>query len=535
MRSVGTITLLLGFSLALFSESAEEYSYIPHFTKESYQAAHEQFYQILKGRFAAAASNTEKKTLSLCSQIHSRHSFAKIIRNKVKPEILNQKVSLYKVTPLHVAVGVNRTNVIDWLLSKLPNLNLQDRAGFTPLHLAALHETKEVYNKLVRAGADETIIDNYGATPQKLWDLTHMKHPKEQKIKIFSLINDEVETIDAVEFYDILGARYIETTKATPKDIIQLWAASIKEFPVLEVEFPTDPSVYIKLDYDKESDLEVEPIGWGLFASEGFGPQEIITEYQGRWMPKRHSLRDAEYAYSHINPELYRGYGAYIQDSFPNAALVEFHKEGLPNRIGIVATEPIKAGDQILLDYREHPVKWNLHKEFRVMNFFAFSHLTTEKIIDSFIEEKAPMGLAQKLFYVLNTPSAMMHFVVSSNNGPQKTLKLLNSSKCNASQNCLAIKNDMTQLATFLAENWDGLEFLRLYLAQKAADGRVMFLMNFIHSLVNLTEMQSELISPEFSEDEKLALIAEYWRKVVKDTCDDEDMPPSYKYTHCKK
>lgn len=73
-------------------------------------------------------------------------------------------------TALHVAAANLRYLAIDELLKAGADPNAQNRAGRTPLHEAAFHQTPDVWNKLIGAGGMDDIRDRDGVSPQSLRD-----------------------------------------------------------------------------------------------------------------------------------------------------------------------------------------------------------------------------------------------------------------------------------------------------------------------------------------------------------------------------
>ncbi len=72
-------------------------------------------------------------------------------------------------TPLGLAASRGDIESIKTLLGKAVDLNCQDRAGRTPLHLAALNERVDVVSALLEAGADVDATDEqFGCRPLHL-------------------------------------------------------------------------------------------------------------------------------------------------------------------------------------------------------------------------------------------------------------------------------------------------------------------------------------------------------------------------------
>lgn len=65
------------------------------------------------------------------------------------------------------AAGLGHTQIVDDIVSRSPHaVSSMDSEGRTPLHYAAIvRDGGEVYNKLVRAGADELAQDHVSYKP----------------------------------------------------------------------------------------------------------------------------------------------------------------------------------------------------------------------------------------------------------------------------------------------------------------------------------------------------------------------------------
>lgn len=73
------------------------------------------------------------------------------------PAVLAAAKDSNGLTPLHKAAGLNHLAVVEYLLDIYPTATQEiDGSGKTPLHWAA---SPEIFNKLVRAGADEQAFD----------------------------------------------------------------------------------------------------------------------------------------------------------------------------------------------------------------------------------------------------------------------------------------------------------------------------------------------------------------------------------------
>lgn len=80
------------------------------------------------------------------------------------PGAVNEKNPRGK-TPLHEAVGSNRTETVKLLIANGADLGATDKTGMTPLHVAAMWNRAEQVAILLDAGADLDARDKFGDTP----------------------------------------------------------------------------------------------------------------------------------------------------------------------------------------------------------------------------------------------------------------------------------------------------------------------------------------------------------------------------------
>ncbi len=86
-------------------------------------------------------------------------TFNKLLSCKSIENILNMKNKNGK-TPLHLAVEKSNYDMVEALLKKGCKINEQDKDGNTPLHLSVKNQDDKLSNVLVNNGADKTISNN---------------------------------------------------------------------------------------------------------------------------------------------------------------------------------------------------------------------------------------------------------------------------------------------------------------------------------------------------------------------------------------
>lgn len=74
----------------------------------------------------------------------------------------------YGWTPLHIAIRRDRRDMVAYLLEKGADINKQDGVGWTPLMECVMDDKPELCKMLLDAGADTTIANDRGATAPML-------------------------------------------------------------------------------------------------------------------------------------------------------------------------------------------------------------------------------------------------------------------------------------------------------------------------------------------------------------------------------
>jgi len=80
------------------------------------------------------------------------------------------------------AINYSDLHMVEWLLDKCPNVDIQDKEGWTPLHYASQGYAVQMAEKLLGAGAKVDIQDGYGNTA--LWRAVFESRGRGELIKL---------------------------------------------------------------------------------------------------------------------------------------------------------------------------------------------------------------------------------------------------------------------------------------------------------------------------------------------------------------
>ena len=92
------------------------------------------------------------------------------------PRISIDLVDKNGITPLHVAASFKRVDIIEMLIQASADVNAPDYLNATPLHYAAYGGTPEIITQLLEAGANDKLVDNAGWLPVQYALSRHYYH-----------------------------------------------------------------------------------------------------------------------------------------------------------------------------------------------------------------------------------------------------------------------------------------------------------------------------------------------------------------------
>jgi hypothetical protein len=330
------------------------------------------------------------------------------------------RTSLHGLSPLHVAVIVNRAEVCKELLELGADVNAPDKRNWTPLHHAAVGNHKEVISVLKTYGADLDLKNDTGGTYLNI--LTLIDSPIEEKETLIPLFyredNAKERQLTAGEYKQITHSSYIFENIVDPSYLILNW---LKEKPPL-----SNPDLLPLFDESWKKFLHHHPIhrlspmthhghplphqlSLGLFARQWMSPMELIGEYLGEFQVKR----PIPSLYSILNgPDAVRFSNdiSRINDGFPNLGMLFFpDRGGMSRRFVLTALEEIAPGEEFCWNYASHDIKLGPYIEIRQQPLRAFLKGPFRKRIFEIVEARTKGGFQnyadfERLLYILQTP-----------------------------------------------------------------------------------------------------------------------------------
>ncbi|CAK5265666.1 unnamed protein product [Mycena citricolor] len=112
---------------------------------------------------------------------------------------------------LHLAALLRFGKLVDWLVQAGADIDSRDRAGFTPLHFAALSGSDVCVRVLLHAGADREIVNAMGKTAEEVAARPDMFDSVSNlaQAEAHLLVDDEAHWGDAEEESDDEGPRHV--------------------------------------------------------------------------------------------------------------------------------------------------------------------------------------------------------------------------------------------------------------------------------------------------------------------------------------
>jgi hypothetical protein len=330
-------------------------------------------------------------------------------------EAASQKCAL---TDLHRAVLQGDVSQIKQLVEQGAQLDAPAKHRWTAAHFASLHEDSVILDLLFELDASKKSLDVNKGTPEDLWKLTHLFEG--QKINFWDESSQSVVQISAEEFEKLTGARFVESTKMSPKTLAEQWLQGFKKHPknvpmAIQRIPKFQDGVYIKKMPGN--------IGYGIYALRAFKANEVIGEYQGEWVGEL-IKEDAEYSTQNINGAHLRGYVPFSAHGFPNAALEPISQQkGMSANEILIAKTAIRPHQPIMWNYGTHDIVWKVYQEQLpdVLDRYILRHGLGLQSNNPQANHEQHINI---LTYVLTTPTVFIRLLLE-NKIPKYDLELI--------------------------------------------------------------------------------------------------------------
>ena len=374
--------------------------------------------------------------------------------------VLEERTEDRFLSPLHIATISGNEKAVEQLIEAGVQIDGCDKFHWAAIHHAAMLGHKTILALLLAKGADIRVQTNRKATYQTIQSLVYPSAYKvDNLIRLFW--KDEQGNCSQLtkgSYQQKTSAQFLDEYRVTQVQVFKTWSdlsKKKKEFPFVEqlkssFEFyRQDPSSHVLAKVTKNSSGQILPFspGLGIFAKEDVTPFQILGEYFGELVEDEGSVVDKEYLLNDVDGKKYRNEIAQINDGFCNTAVVSIlDRGGLFTRYVLVAIEPIKAGDQFCWNYGfGHIVKEGPYIEFRqkemrdFINEYSINYLV--ECYNKMVNKNASFEefcLAEKISYVMNTPSVLFSLALEGEVTRQESLCLHNAyigllQECNCS------------------------------------------------------------------------------------------------------
>eukprot|EP01128_Nolandella_sp_AFSM9_P003636 TRINITY_DN1586_c1_g1_i1.p1 TRINITY_DN1586_c1_g1~~TRINITY_DN1586_c1_g1_i1.p1 ORF type:complete len:412 (-),score=88.79 TRINITY_DN1586_c1_g1_i1:115-1305(-) len=269
-------------------------------------------------------------------------------------------------TVLHYAVLTGSVEMCRVLISLGASV-LIDRndfiTGFTPFHLALFTQNRSLMWYLMSVGADVSLQDSYGATAFDYGRLLRFISPPSPtpSLSFYEADSQRIIPWSVTEFERTLKVTWEPFFRADLSYIEELLFSG-KQVGEKDQDFRSKYSQFIGKDVGGD-DLFIgfvsESIGFGVFAKKDLAVGSYITRYGGCFQ-KAELSKDRSYCMTSsvsnivIDSREFRNLGGLVNHSSrPNAEAISMFEQGVDQAM-LIATAPIKKGEQIFIDYSEN-------------------------------------------------------------------------------------------------------------------------------------------------------------------------------------
>ncbi len=334
---------------------------------------------------------------------------------------LNQTLTDYQISPLHLAAMSQNLDAVSLLASRGAHLDATDVHGFTPFHHMALQGNLAGLKLLDSLGANTELRTHDGGSAEDFLRYTApFRDPAEWKLRK-----------DAIRAHHEIDPVCLKTTIAlvdSPVAPPQVLADYVWNFRDASAGDELNPLFNQHLMESHRAFVQAPPrleikqndaiSSCGLFAYDPIPKGAVIGYYGGEFFSMSFGQNvygknpeSTEYKMLGTMPiygDKYRSPVAMASDGFPNSVFIELRDtdrgvRGLPYQPVLIATQDIQPGQEILVDYgKRHNIKKGGHIELEKEEIIRyFSKSTINSLLKS-IRSATSLKTADQAFTVID-------------------------------------------------------------------------------------------------------------------------------------
>ncbi|MEI6806361.1 MAG: ankyrin repeat domain-containing protein [Myxococcaceae bacterium] len=400
--------------------------------------------------------------------------------------------------PLHEAVLRGDLEKIKLLVAEGADINAEARQKWTPAHFAVLYQGRSILELLFSLGANKEALDSNRATPEQIWNLTHLKDSL--LINIWDEESQTVQQIDSKQFTALTGAKFVESVKMSPKTLANEW---VKGFPISNSVQAILSTSKAHKPLKNQSDVYLRKMpgisGYSLYALRDFEPGEIVGEYQGEWTGKPNTQSTNEYATQAIDAAKLRGYVAFSPHGFPNTFLEPSeYLNGLRSNEVLLVSQPIKAHQPIMWNYRTHSVVWQYYQE--QLPDVLDGYVSKNGLQYSQADVRGALSHFNIISYIYTTPSVFFRLVFEDKISNEDLTDIVRNKKLvqhASSKEHLASFETIQELLEDYLERIKRLDHksrlnLKQFLASRAREGNIQVLIQMLANIEIVCENSNQ-------------------------------------------
>lgn len=225
------------------------------------------------------------------------------------------------------------------------------------------------------------------------------------------------QRIDGIKFFHLTNAQYISASHPTYRFITSLDDVEVPD-KMYSHRFPEATDENLRLVHMQG---KYAFVGMGVVAARVIKCGQAICHYTGQYVAE--NQRGAEYQLGCVNAAYFRGLGAMVNHSFPNAKFGCWDHAGFKEWV-VIALEDIKEGEIVSVDYGSsyQSVSLGRHAELRYESAKSF-------VSSANVEQEAVAELKnpEKWHYLACNPALLLELYFNGDWNVQEMKKFLSA------------------------------------------------------------------------------------------------------------